>query len=318
MTFWTVRLRRRPVCDFRAQAGVGSPGRSAVLPVVIVVLVSACSSSPPRVAPGWDARRIEQVALVPDAELADMRGRFVAAGQVQYFGIQMFTSWLTEQGVIMNAALEWSADRAGNVQTPTVRFFHAAPDLAANLTSGGVTLAELAQADPLQALRFLSEGSLSLPPPPPLPATAGAGGLETARGVVQSVQAAGDRNSIGNDMRFNVTEGETIVSPSAPPALLGAPQPLTETTTVQFDTGAKATAFVEPNAIGLVVKVGNSGTVLQEIRGGVGRAAQHVNVRSNVNVIRNGMNINFGLAPRVGVLPANINSALNLTRGLRQ
>jgi hypothetical protein len=247
-----------------------------------------------------------------------MRGRFAQAGQVQYFGIQMFTSWLTEQGVIMNAALEWSADRAGNVQTPTLRFFHAAPETDPGVNGARATLADLARADPLQALAFLSAGQLTLPQPTPLRPTVGAGGVETARGAVQSVQAAGDGNSIGNDMRFNVTEGDVVVPPTQPPALLGPAQPLLETTTVEFESGAKATAFLESNAIGLVVKANNGGTVLQEIRGGVGRAAQHVNVRSNVNFIRNGLNINFGLAPGSGVLRSNLNAALNLTRGLRQ
>lgn len=313
MTVFARRFRGLEPCRGpRARSG---GCRRWALVATSTALLAACAA-PPRVAHDWNARAIEQVALVPDTELAAMRGRFVQAGQVQHFGIQMFSSWLTEQGVLMNAALEWSADRNGNVQTPTVRFYHQAPDLDGG--PAAVTLADLARADPLQALRFLNSGGLSLPAPTPLPATAGAGGLETARGAVQSVQAAGDRNSIGNDMRFNVTEGAAIVPPAAAPAALGTPQPLTETTTVQFDTGAKATAFIEPNAIGLAVKIGSSGSILQEIRGGVGRAAQHVNVRSNVNVIRNGMTVNFGLAPRVGILRANINAALNLTRGLRQ
>jgi len=73
---------------------------------------------------------------------------------------------------------------------------------------------------------------------------------------------------------------------------------------------------VEHNAIGMVLKIDSLGTVLQEIRGDAGRAAQHVNLRGDLNLVRNTMNINFGLAPATGALRTNISSALTLARGL--
>ncbi len=259
-----------------------------------------------------DLSGFENAVVVPDRELAQMRGRYIEGGEVRYFGIQMFTVWQTAEGIILTAGLEWSADRGGSAQTPIVSFYHSAPDSAGPDGGDGLP-APGGTGDPSGTVVVPAA-----PPPTPLPATAGAGGLETATGVVQSVQAAGDINNIGNDMRFNVSDGEVLISFGAPPGPLGAPQELLETTTMEFENGAKATAYIEHNTLGVVLKIQTLGTVLQEIRGGVGRAAQHVNVRSDLNLIRNTMNINFGLAPAATVLRANINAVLDLTRGLRQ
>ncbi len=290
-----------------------TPGNLTSLILLLAVLLmlgpAASGSSYP------DLSAFENAAVVPDSELAEMRGRFVEGGEVQHFGIQMFTAWQTGDGVVLTTGLEWSADTAGNAQTPTISLLQSLPD--GTIVDPGAGQGPIS-IDPLEGLGGVNPDIVEGPPPVPLLLTANAGGLETASGVVQSVQAAGDANSIGNDMRFNVTEGQVAVSFAPPPTPLGQPLSLLETTTVEFDDGTRATAFIEPNSIGYVVRIDDFGTVLQEVRGGVGRVAQHANIRSDLNVIRNTVNINFGLAPSVNVLRANVRSVFNLTRDLRR
>ena len=291
--------------------------RAVATPLLSLLLISTIPEMTVARSTFPDLTGFENAAVVSDAELAEMRGRFIVDGEVNYFGIQMFTVWQTAKGALLTTGLEWSANAGGGAQTPSLSLYHSLPDGTVTDPGAGPEPVDVPNAPPA-----FGDGSGPVlvvgPPPKPLPITAEAGGLETARGVVQSVQAAGDVNAIGNDMRFNVTEGQVAVSFAPPPQPLGTPMDLQETTTVEFQSDTKVTAFVEPNAIGYVVKINNVGTVLQEVRGGSGRAAQHANIRSNLNAVRNTMNINFGLAPVNRVLRENISSVIRLTSGLRQ
>ena len=264
----------------------------------------------------------EDASLVDDADLDQMFGRFVQGRNVTYFGIQMLTEWQTSDGVIMNAGVDWAVDLSGPVGSPTASFFHTSPDSTSPSIQNpdpGIDLgADHEIFAELGALDFLEFGQTLNGEPSPLPITAGAGGLEVARGAVQSIQAAGDGNRIGNELHLVVSENRSQIFFGTPNGALGVPEALDKTKTVEFETGAKATAFVEDNAIGLVVKIRDLGTVFQEIRGGIGRAAQHVNVGGKLNFIRNTMNINFGLGPGLGGGAGNIAAALRLLKGLRQ
>jgi hypothetical protein len=224
---------------------------------------------------------------VEDIDLANMRGRFVQGGQVAYFGIQMATSWQTAEGVVLNASLSWQIDLSSPDVNPTVSFFHSAdgqPPDAGAFSTGDVVV------------------------------TANAGGLEQAQGVVQSVQAAGDLNSIGNSLSVGIVQTDGAGGAVPPPP--GTAFELTETTTVQFDSGASATAFVDDNGVGLALQIGDIGTVIQEIRSNPGRIAQHANITSNLNLVRNAMQVSFGIDPGVEITRANLGAALNLLRDL--
>ncbi len=252
-----------------------------------------------------DMSWVDEAEIVSDVELADMRGRFLQSGDVTYFGVQMVTTWQTSDGVIMNTGVEWGVDLGGGSADPTVSFFQLSPDDVSS------------SIDPLLERQLLQEAMLIVNEPVPLTSTAGAGGLETATGIVQSVQAAGDGNDIGNDIGLAVVDGDAAPSLAFPQTTFGAPHDLTETTTVEFAAGTKATAFVEDNAIGMVVSIPGAGVVLQELRGGQGRAAQHANISSNLNFVRNTMQITFGVDAANQPLGTNVRSALQLLPSLR-
>ncbi|MFP4462708.1 MAG: hypothetical protein ACLFO0_02520 [Guyparkeria sp.] len=110
------------------------------------------------------------IVALTDPELAEMRGRFLAAdNRVMYFGVEMITQWQTTGGT-MAAGLNVGIDRAG--RQPTVTFvptvsIQGQPDSAASGTHvvrGGVT--------------------------------------DNTRGVRQQIQVAGNDNRAEN--RFNV------------------------------------------------------------------------------------------------------------------
>ncbi|MCG8357063.1 MAG: hypothetical protein MI920_15985 [Kiloniellales bacterium] len=277
----------------------GSRGRrKATFLSLLTLLVAGLAPAAQAFMP--DMSVVRNAEIVPDEELADMRGRFVQGGDVTYFGLQMITAWQTADGTIINTGVEWGMDVANSAANPTVSFFHLSTEEPNTVNVGQEQL------------------GLSGPEPLPLAPTAGAGGLETATGVVQSIQAAGDLNDIGNDLAIAIVDSGAVATLANPQASLGAPTEITETTTQQLSSTVRATAFIEDNAIGMVVDVQGGGRVLQELRGDLGRAAQHVNVTSNLNVIRNAFQINFGVSQANQPLAANVGSALRLLQGLRQ
>lgn len=295
---FAVSIRRRPGRGPR-RAGRDRHAWAGLLCLGLLLPAPAPRAAMP------DMDWIDQAELVPDHELADMRGRFVLGGDVTYFGVQMVSTWQTSDGMVMNTGVEWGVDLGGGSTDPTVSFFQISPDDTAS------------SIDPLLERQLLQEAMVIVNEPVPLTPTAGAGGLETATGIVQSVQAAGDDNDIGNDIGLAVVNGDAAPSLAFPQTTLGAPHGLTGTTTVEFAAGSKATAFVDDNAIGMVLSVPGAGVVLQELRGAQGRAAQHANINGSLNFVRNTMQITFGVDATDQPLGANVRSALQLLPGLR-
>ncbi|MFI9655134.1 hypothetical protein ABGV17_10420 [Guyparkeria sp. GHLCS8-2] len=107
------------------------------------------------------------IVSLSDPELAQMRGRFIAAdNRVMYFGVEMITQWDTTGGR-MAAGLTVGIDRAGG--QPTVTF---APTVSI-------------QGTPTQA----TSGSHSVE---------GGNAGDTTRGVRQQIQVAGNDNRAAN------------------------------------------------------------------------------------------------------------------------
>src|SRR5512139_4125285 len=58
-------------------------------------------------------------AEIADATLGDMRGRYISANQILYFGVEMRTVWNTAAGDVYGAALNIGIDRSTNSARPT-------------------------------------------------------------------------------------------------------------------------------------------------------------------------------------------------------
>ena len=249
--------------------------------------------------------------VVPDKELAGMRGRFVRVGQIAYFGIQISTNWQTGSGVVAVVKLNFGVDRpAAVVQAKegdvgaSVSFFYFDP--ASTAPSVEV------QDDDILPSHLSAEIT---PSPAATPTAPFAGGLEATSGVAQSIQIAGDDNGSLNDLRIYIGPDETGEPLSGPAGPVGVPRELTETTTVSFADGTTGTALLDKNQLGVIVAVDGAGIAKQGIFSGeMNRLGQHISLTSDFTQITQQMLVNFRLDP--GLKITRINAALSAARGL--
>lgn len=117
---------------------------------------------------------------VSDAALSNMRGRFVSADQILYFGVEMYTEWRTAEGDLHRAALNIGIDRSGASPTVSVSSNVQVPN-PSNDNGGGS-----------------SGGS--------------GGGLDQVQGVSQLVQVTGNGNGVTNAIGVDV-----VTQPGVPP-----------------------------------------------------------------------------------------------------
>lgn len=249
---------------------------------------------------------LRHARIVPDHELAEMHGRFVSAGSVTFFGLQLYTAWQTGDGQIMSTAMS----------------------LGVNFSGGGGG----APSDARVLAHFFREAEAEpgAPPPEPLlplpqsesfilaPDSAGAGGLEKVDGIVQSNQLAGNRNGSRNQIRIDVIPNPGAVGPLTPIGPLGEPIEISETTVAVSENGTVQSAILEQDTLGVAIEVPGHGAVLQRVRGSqMGQIAQHVRLTSSFNEIANLMQITFQVASVGSATQANILSALDHLRGLR-
>lgn len=262
--------RRAASCNRHRQRAL-----AAVLAAAVSALPLARAAMPP------DTHVFDHAAVVPDAELADMRGKFVAAGQVMYFGVEMVTQWLSASGQAITASGILQVSLAGDA--PQIRF------------TPHITVEQRA------ATAGPAGGSFA--------AAGGAGGLQDVQGVVQNIQVAGASNGITNTIGINVN-----ASPAAPEVQPAPGGSLTASTTTAG--GSVATVGLGADGMKVAVMVPDQGRAVQQIhRTGMvgGQVLQSVQLGGDVNQIQNRINLNVQMNPGAG--PAS--QAGNMLLGLK-
>lgn len=162
---------------------------------------------------------------IADASLADMRGRYISANQILYFGVEMYTEWRNGAGeVVGTSALNVGIDRSG--ATPIVSVSGAANNNGSG--TGGAS-------------------------PNPTPG----GGLNQVQGVSQLVQVTGNGNRATNNADVCVGAQCAAVAVSSGPA--------NNDTGINSVTGARATTYVNGNGVGVSVSVAGKGEARQSI-----------------------------------------------------
>lgn len=112
---------------------------------------------------------------VADQELADMRGRYVVGDNtVLWFGVQMVSTWQTNNGQILQSALSLGLNFSKNANEPQVTFV------------------------PTVTITTLSNALPSPSTPSHISRSIQSGGVANVGGLTQSVQIAGDRNAASN------------------------------------------------------------------------------------------------------------------------
>lgn len=164
-------------------------------------------------------------AEISDVTLEGMRGRYISADQILYFGVEMYTEWRNGAGELVgSSALNVGIDRSG--PTPTVT------------ASGDVN----------------NDGAGTGGASPYLPP---GGGLNKVQGVSQLVQVTGNGNGVTNSADVCVGAHCAAVAVTSGPA--------NKDTGINSITGAQAKTYVNGSGIGVSVSVEGKGEARQSI-----------------------------------------------------
>lgn len=222
---------------------------------------------------------------VSDSDLDHMRGKFASNNQVMYFGVEMISQWQTTAGELITAGANLNIDFRG-VVTPTVQYVPT------------VTIVQQGQGVP--ATVSDNTGGVS-----------GGAGLSNVSGVSQSIQVAGQSNSIinGIDMQVDISSGQGG-------SLANAMQGQSGAVSATGDDGTVATVTLANNSLGVSVNVPGQGQVLQQIRDqGMFQSAR---IGGDLNSIHNMITMHIGLNTATGANSAGAYSALQSLKGLPQ
>jgi len=214
-----------------------------------------------------------------DAELGQMRGRFVDQGQIMFFGVQMSSEWRTSAGEHLIAGGTLRGDLRG--ASPTVTF-------EPHLSVGNST-----------SVSGAGNGAFVQ--------DAGTGNV---RGVVQSIQAGGNFNVAANDLQIDILDaaGRDVSAGSA-----GA-----SNTQGRLPSGTRMAVRSGAQGIGVELQVPGMGTVTQAIVPSRG-LRQSIQLTSNLQQVRNLTRLQLymgerGASAEVPGLHDAIKSARNLRR----
>lgn len=236
------------------------------------------AGAPAVAAPPASAPARTPLSEIPDAELGDMRGRYVVGNDlVAWFGVTMTSVWQTASGQTLQGTLQLGMDfSAGG--TPTLSF---EPTVS-------ITAADA-----------------------PLPtATAGASvdasGLANVSGLVQSVQVAGDDNAVRNVTALRVREGAAPPPPTAQDA----------TSRTASAAGMQASAGVVDGVAQVRLQVDGQGLTTQWLRSG--SAGQSVQLAASGQQIHNQLQIDLvrQSLPATANLQRDVAQAIGLNRGV--
>ena len=231
--------------------------------------------------------------ILPDPELAEMRGKFVRQDNVSFFGITMVTSWQDAQGITTNARLVFNVDflNPGTDGKPMPALMigwarEGDPAMDVTDTNSGYVPFSSANVDPV-------------------------GGIGTHQGAAQANVIAGSDNLARNNLQI------AIVPASAIPALSMAGMQIADgPTEFGFADGDQLRFQLGSNQIGIVM-TGADGldSSLQSLGGNMGQVLQQTMLATDGNSIFNSASIvlgadNFGQSESV-----TINNALSAMKG---
>ncbi len=213
-----------------------------------------------------------------DTSLSNMRGSFISADQILYFGVEMYTQWHTSSGDTYGASLNIGIDRSTNKVRPTITVIS-----NVNGPNGSNGTA----------------GSSSRQP--------SGGGLNQVQGVSQVVQTTGNRNGVSNNIGIDVSTQR--------PTMVGASDPSPGNRTyVDSKTGATAQTFVNGNGAGVSISVPMQGTASQSVASMIGMQ-QRAQVFGDANTIQNQLNMVIQVQPNSTANTLNMSDLLQTVRG---
>lgn len=206
---------------------------------------------------------------VSDAELDNLRGRFVDGREITFFGIRMATSWQREGGRAHNMEMHVNFDMSRGRYQPQLTMFRSR-DIGPESRNAVVN-----------TLDNVSDN----------------GELESISGVVQNIQVAGDNNIVHNGVDWLVTDRPTAANRSA---LVEVNQAGRQTHLT--DEGVATEVSVDAEGIGYQVDIPDVGVVSQQISRSQfsgGNILQSTQLDSNLNRVLNQIGLTVELSPQV-------------------
>lgn len=277
----TLNIRSSPK---HAKANIRNHPKKIALALVGIMAFSPMANAalPP------DIDVFNNMQEVSDSDLGHMRGKFASNNQVMYFGIEMVSQWQTPTGNLVTAGANLNIDFRGNGSTPTVQYVP-----TVTIVSQGQDVASAQNG----GTNYVSGGA----------------GLANVSGVSQSIQVAGQSNSINNgiDMQVDISS-----SAQAGGLVSSAVQGHAGSVSANGNDGTVATVTLSNNSIGVSVIVPGQGQVLQQIRNqGMFQAAR---IGGDLNQIHNNITMHIGLNSASGAGSAGAFAALQGLKTLPQ
>ncbi|MXP43081.1 hypothetical protein [Allopontixanthobacter sediminis] len=257
-------------------------------------LVAASPANADDAAPDLLPPTIYLGSALPDAELADMRGKFVRQEGVSFFGITLLTSWQDAQGITTNARLVFSVDflNLGEDGKP-------APALMIGWEREG---------DPSMDVTDSHTGYVPYLAPANVLTI---GGLGSHEGAAQANVITGSGNLARNTMQI------AVVPASAMPAMsVAGLQSADGTSGFGFGDGDQLQFLLENNQIGIVMTGGQGlDSSMQALGGDIGQMLQQTMLNTDGNSVLNSASIvlaadNFGQQAAV-----QVESAMSAMKG---
>lgn len=213
-----------------------------------------------------------------DAEMAELRGRYVMPGRIISFGIVMSSTWTNAVGDRITGAANMQIDKT----TVTPQFY-------------------------VQTTGSTGNGSL---PNTGTGNVVGGAGIGSGQGVTQSVRTAGDGNTAYNDVGINIENGV------APASNLQTGQVLVAGGTVTGDSAAgRVSVSANNGGVQMAIQANhNQGNSLQQIGGG--NVLQGTVLTGNSNLVRNITQLNV-VMNNTGLNNGALNCNLDQLKGLR-
>lgn len=239
-----------------------------------------------------DAAPVADMEEVSDAELGDMRGRFVMNDNtVAWFGVKMISTWRTDSGELLQSTLALNMDFNVRDIHPTISF---EPSVTITLIDA-----------PLPTTRDTVAGTRSVD----------SSGLANVSGVRQSVQVAGDGNHASNVTKLTVSdEGDVPNVPHSMAADNGSA--LAADSAAAQSGNASALASFDGHSARVLLTIEGQGAVEQWIRSGsVGQSVQlttddqWVSNRMEIELVRRSVATNVRMVQ-------NVAQAIHLARGI--
>lgn len=259
-----------------------------------IALALAATGTMPVIASTPDLSALGSAQTVTDAELGELRGKFVTPDSVSFFGITMLTSWQDTSGVTTLARLVFSVDflPRGEGGAPV-------PQLLIGWSREG---------DPAMDVTDSHEGYVPYIPPQDV---LGVGGLAGFSGAAQANVIAGADNRTLNGMQV------MIVPSSALPALSeGGLSPASGQADIAFADGDTLRFHMADNQIGIVM-TGNAGqdSASQLAGGDIGQLLQQTILSSNSNMVENRASVIFGVDALQNQQVVRVQEALSAMKG---